>query len=103
MPKLSAADHESRLRTRFRVALDFAQGNLGTREYGEAARALGISLKTLQRDIQRASSPTTFDEWRPKKRGPPEGKRRVAPGVFAIVETRVYANAATGGYGQGRS
>lgn len=96
MPKRSPADHERELRTRFKVAFAFVQGDLGASEYGDAAQKLGISIKTLKRDIKRASPPnTTFDEWRPSKRGPPKGKRRVAPGVFAIVEEHVYANGST--------
>ena len=95
MPKLSAADHESQLRSRFKVVLAFVQGDLGEGEFGAAARALNISIKTLRRDIKRASGPTTFEEWRPRKRGPPKGQRRVLPGVLAIVEANVYANEST--------
>lgn len=85
MPKLSAADHEAWLRSRFKIALAFAQGDLSCWEYGAAATALKISMKTLQRDIQRALKQTTFGEWRPRKRGPPKGERRVAPGVFLNI------------------
>lgn len=95
MPKSTANEHEGKLRSRFRVALAFVQGDLGRNEYSDACRALGISEKTLKRDIQRASKASTFDEWRPKKRGPPQGQRRVEPSVFAIVEERVYANEST--------
>ena len=93
MPKRSAEAYEASLRSRFKVALAFAQGDFTSWDYADATRTLGISEKTLKRDIKRASKQTTFDEWRPAKRGPPAGKRRTAPGVAAIVEEMVYANA----------
>ncbi|WP_180896946.1 Mu transposase C-terminal domain-containing protein [Caulobacter flavus] len=93
MPKLAAADRESKLRTRFRVALAFAQGDLSSCDYGEAARTLGISAKTVQRDIQRLLKAPTFEEWRPEKRGPKKGKRRTLPAVYAVIEEKVYADA----------
>jgi putative transposase len=74
------------------VAFAFVQGDLGASVYGDAAQKLGISIKTLKRDIKRASTATTFEAWRPKKRGPPKGERRVEPAVFAVVEEHVYAN-----------
>ncbi|MBI1683609.1 Mu transposase C-terminal domain-containing protein [Caulobacter hibisci] len=95
MPKLSSEDYESSLRSRFKIALAFAQGDIGVGEHHAAATALKISPKTLQRDIKRASEQTTFDAWRPGKRGPVKGTRRVAPEVFAVVEEHVYANAST--------
>lgn len=92
MPKRAPADLEDKLRTRFKVAFAFVQGDLGASVYPDAAKKLGISIKTLKRDIKRASTSATFDLWRPKKRGPPKGERRVEPAVFAIVEEQVYAN-----------
>lgn len=45
MPKLSSKDYESHLRTRHRIALAFAQGDLGSSEYADAAKKLEISKK----------------------------------------------------------
>src|SRR6202012_5207991 len=49
--------------------------------------------KTLRRDIARAHQFQTFDEWRPRKRGPVAGQRRIVPQVMQEIESLVYAAA----------
>lgn len=84
-------EYEEKLRSRHVVARAFALGQLGYFQEARAAEALGISPKTLKRDIARAKIHQEFDDWRPKQRGPPPGERRVLPAVMAEIETIVYA------------
>lgn len=92
MPKTTADGYETKLRSRFRVALAFAQGDLGWADYGPASETLGISEKTLKRDIKRASKHQMFENWRPGKTGPKKGSRRAGPQVMGIIAEHVYAN-----------
>jgi putative transposase len=84
---------EDALHTRFVVARAFATGRLHDFDRARACDELGISLRTLRRDIARAKNCLTIDEWRPKKRGPPKGQRRVKHEVLREVESVVYSAA----------
>ncbi len=94
MSKSASEDLEAQLHTRFRVAIAFVQGDLDVYQQDDAAHRLKISARTLRRDISRARRCQTFEEWRPKKRGPQKGRRRITSKVYAVVEERVYAEAA---------
>lgn len=86
--------YEVKLQTRFAVARAFVVGKLREWSVGERACAeLGISRRTLSRDIARAKTCQTFDEWRPKPRGPQPGVRRLPPGALELIELKTYANA----------
>lgn len=86
--------YELKLRTRFAVARAFVVGKLREWSVGAlACKELGISPKTLSRDISRARTCQTFDEWRPKPRGPQPGVRRLPPGALELIELKTYANA----------
>lgn len=86
--------HEAKLRTRFLVARQFVVGGLDHYFVADAAcKELQISRKTLARDIARARMHQTFEEWRPKRRGPPLGQRRLPPRALERIELKVYANA----------
>lgn len=84
---------EAREHTRFVVARAFVARELGVYDYGRAARELGISIRTLKRDIARAHCNQTFEEWRPGRRGPKPGVRRAIPQVMQVVELHTYASA----------
>lgn len=91
MSMQDASKYDEHLRSRWLVARQYAVGRLRYFDDYRACEMLGISHRTLRRDIERAKSCQTFDEWRPGKRGPKKGKRRQTVEVLRDVEEHVYA------------
>jgi putative transposase len=87
-------EREERLQIRFKFARAFVCGELNFKDAAdEVARGLGISVKTLRRDITRAHQHQRYDEWRPDKPGPKLGQHRTAIAAGRIIEEATYANA----------
>lgn len=78
---------------RFRFARAFVDGSIGYFERAGISGAAGVSSRTFARDVQRARQCLTFEDWRPKKRGPPAGRRRSGKVVKDVLEGLTYGRA----------
>lgn len=85
---------EERLQARFKFARAFVSGELDLNTAAaEVARGLGVSVKTLQRDVARARRHQRFDEWRPCSPGPKPGDNRTSAAAIALIERTAYETA----------
>lgn len=87
-------DYEAKLHRRFRFARAFHTGELLLwYSATQVCAELGISQKTLGRDVARFAEHPHFDDWRPGPRGPKAGSHRTTDQVYQWLEQRVYASA----------
>jgi putative transposase len=85
-------NREERLQRRWIVARASVLEDWIWYKIDEACKQLGISLRTFQRDRERARLVQTFEDWRVAKPGPKPG-HRVPPDVYEIIEEETYSTA----------
>lgn len=78
---------EEQLRKRFHIARLIIDGENGGEPWSpeQVKAAVGVSHRTHCRDVTRARGALTFEEWKPRKRGPTPGRRRVSPEVTTLA------------------
>lgn len=83
---------EEQLRKRFHIARLILDGENGGEPWSpeQVKAAVGVSHRTHCRDVSRARGALTFDEWKPRKRGPTPGRRRISPEVTALALELVF-------------